>query len=143
MDRDERARLDVGDYSYCGWVRRPETARDSAYLRLSVSLKRHTGFTLASPIAMAASSLRTERRVASGPEPMPVPGLGDEVFLLDDTDRVYLVARRANVTLTIDINLDPQRPGGHADSHAEAVRAARSLSAAILSGITVGQTRTQ
>ncbi|XVU24269.1 hypothetical protein ACQPZJ_44745 [Actinoplanes sp. CA-054009] len=135
LDRDEINRLEIGDYSYCGWSRQPgNTAGEGevSYLRLTAVVKRHAGFSRYSAIAMAARSFRSEYSFARSP--VPVSGLGDQAYRQSDPYDVEVTARLANVTTTITIALDPRR---HSDT-ATAADIAQTLTAALLAGITVG-----
>jgi hypothetical protein len=126
LERDEQDRLDLGEYSYCWWVRRPGRAQDAPYLRLSAVVRRHRAFAQSSPITMAVNSYTSDRAAQSSPE--PVPGLGDDAFARSADDEVLVAARRANITVAIDIDLDLRH-------RQEAEAAARALVAAILADI--------
>ncbi|RSM51571.1 hypothetical protein DMB66_41610 [Actinoplanes sp. ATCC 53533] len=126
LDRDEQDRHQLGEYSYCGWVRR---GPDAPYIRLSAVVRRHDGFAMSSPIAMAVRSYTSERAAESSPE--PVSALGDEGFVSSAADEVLVVARRANVTVSIDLVMEPRDPE-------EAEAASRELTAEILAGIRLG-----
>jgi hypothetical protein len=126
LDRDEQDRHELGEYSYCGWVRR---APDAPYIRLTTVVRRHDGFAMNSAIAMAVRSYTSERAAESSPE--PVPALGDEGFVSSAADEVLVVARRANVTVSIDLVMEPRDPD-------EAETASRALATEILAGIRLG-----
>jgi hypothetical protein len=129
LERDEQDRMELGEYSYCWWVRSLDRPADAPYIRLSAVVRRHSAFMLSSPIAMAVDSYRSDLAAESSTQ--PVPGLGDEAFMSSADDGVLVAARRANVTVSIGVDLDlRQRP--------EAEAAARALTAAILAGVRLG-----
>jgi hypothetical protein len=126
LERDERDRHELGEYSYCWWVSRLGHMQDAPYIRLSAVVKRHTAFAQSSPIAMAINSYHSDRAEKSSTK--PVPGLGDEAFMSATDDEVVVAARRANVTVSIAVHLDPQRPQN-------AEEPARALNTAIIADI--------
>ncbi|XVU24264.1 hypothetical protein ACQPZJ_44720 [Actinoplanes sp. CA-054009] len=132
LDRDERDRNDVGDYSYCGWSRRPGQPDESPFLHLSAVVKRHTGFARSSPIAMAARSYTAER----GTHTSPLPGAGEQAFIRSTGDEVEVGARRANVTVVIHLDLSSRYPDP-AEAGSQAEDAARTLTAVILARISL------
>lgn len=132
LSRNEQNQLDIGDYSYCWWVSRLGRTRDAPYLRLSAVIRRHSAYAMSSPIAMAINGFESDRAALSSPQ--PVPGLGDDAFLSSTSDEVQLGARKANVTVAIDLNLDPARAEVTARQR-EAETAARTLAAALLAEI--------
>jgi hypothetical protein len=126
--RDEEDRHQLGEYSYCLWVSRLGPTQNAPYIRLSAVLRRHGGFALSSPIAMAVNSYNSDRAAASSPEPVLGLGLGDEAFMSSADDEVLVAARRANVTVSVDVDL-----GLRHQQDAEA--AAAAITAAILADI--------
>lgn len=130
LERDEEFRLDLGEYSYCGWVSRIGRTHDAPYIRLSAVVRRHGAFALSSPIAMAVTSYNSDRAAESSPE--PVPGLGDQAFMISADDEVLVAARQANVTVSIRVDLDLRH-------QQEAEAAVRALTAAILAGIRLSE----
>jgi hypothetical protein len=127
LERDETDRLELGDYSYCSWGHRPGRAQDAPYIRLTAVVRRHSAYRMYSPIAMAIRDYHADRAATS----KPVSGLGDEAFTTSVGDEVMVRARRANVTISIDVTLDSRH-------QQEAEAAARALTAAILADIHPG-----
>lgn len=136
LERDEQDRLDIGEYSYCWWVSSLGRTRDAPYIRLSAVLRRHSAYATFSPIAMAINSYNSDRTAESSPQ--PVPGLGDAAFISSADDEVLVAARRANVTVSVDIDLDLRRPEVTANRQ-QAEEAARALTAAVLADIRLGE----
>jgi hypothetical protein len=134
LERDEDDRLDLGEYTYCSWVSRPGRRHDAPYLRLSAVVRGHDAFWPYSPIAMAATSYHADLAAASSPQPLP--GLADEAFISTADDDVLIAARRANVTVSIDVDLDPRHPH---EAQTTARTTARTLTAAILDDIRLGE----
>jgi hypothetical protein len=134
LERDEQDRLDIGEYSYCWWVSRLGRTQDAPYIRLSAVLRRHSAYAMFSPIAIAINGYNSDRTAESSPQ--PVPGLGDEAFISSADDEVLVEARRANVTVSIGVDLDLRRPEVTAHRH-EAEDAA--LTAAVLADIRLGE----
>jgi hypothetical protein len=133
LERDEDDRLDLGEYTYCSWAIRPGRLHDAPYLRLSAVVRRHDAYGFYSPIAMAVTSHHSDRAAASTPQLLP--GLGDEAFISAADDDVLIAARRANVTVSIDLDLEPRHPN-------QARTTALTLTTAILAGIRLGETDT-
>ncbi|RSM56802.1 hypothetical protein DMB66_32805 [Actinoplanes sp. ATCC 53533] len=133
-DRNELDRHELGESSYCGWVHR---ARDAPYIRLSAVVRRHDAFAGFSAINMAIRGYTTDRTVQTFAEPVrdlgddAVMSSADDAFMTSSADQVLVVARRANVTVSVDVSMTPQDP-------ARAETAAQGLTAAIIAGIGLG-----
>jgi hypothetical protein len=125
-ERDEQDRHELGEYSYCWWAPRSGRVQDAPFVWLSVVVKRHSTYGVSSSIANAITSYTSDR--GAGSTPQPVAGLGDEAFMASGSDEVLVEARRSNVTVSVDVDLD----GDHQE---EAQTAARALTTAILDGV--------
>jgi hypothetical protein len=126
-ERDEQAHLDIGDYSYCWWAWKPGNTAEAPYIRLSATVRRHSAYLIYGATGMAATSYRNDRIAASSPIQL-VPTIGDEAYMSSADDHVEIGARRANVTVTIDVDLN----GPH---RREAEQMGRALTSAIVSSV--------
>jgi hypothetical protein len=126
LQRDDRNEYPFGDYSYCSWKARPDTAETAPYEWIYAVVRRHGPAGFNSPVAMAINSYRHDR--ASTSRAGAMPGLGDEAFLAKINNQVTITARRANITVSVEVTADFRHQSA-------AEMTARSLVTAILASI--------
>jgi hypothetical protein len=101
---------ELGPYSYCGWMLKTEIGVTSPYVSLMAQVALFDGNGIGSALGTAMNDFRDRDENASSPH--RISGLGDEAFGEQSGTSVTVVARRANVvvSLTLDAREDSTIP---------------------------------
>jgi hypothetical protein len=87
------------DLTYCTWLFTAPDGGWTSFDHARVEITTHDGRPTRSAVPVAANRYRYDREAMVAP--VPLTGVGDEASMSTHWDHVQVVARRANVTLTV------------------------------------------
>jgi hypothetical protein len=123
---------DFSPYSFCAWSMKPDAQPPAPYVAVSARVTLFDGSGTSSGLAAAIRNFRGD--VESAASPLRIDGIGDEAFATDSTTSAKVVARRANVVVSVEFSIRGDSSGPDPTT---ATTAARDMIGRIVAGIEV------
>ncbi|GAA0914050.1 hypothetical protein [Virgisporangium aurantiacum] len=123
---------DLTPYSICGWTMKLDAKPPAPYVGVSARVTRFDGTGTSSGLAAAIRYFRGDLDDITSP--LRIDDIGDEAYATSSTTSAEVVARRANVVVSVEFSLRGDSSG---PDPTIAVTAARDLAGRIVAGIKV------